>query len=84
MAKWVTPAETAWQAEESIKVSVVREIIPEVMLDDMARWLSDRERPGLFSVTDHRRSFYDLNRGHRITFNITDPDVALEFRVRWS
>ncbi|RYD78573.1 MAG: hypothetical protein EOP84_14065 [Verrucomicrobiaceae bacterium] len=46
---------------------------------EMSAWLSDTTRPGLFS---HRPWW--LKGRMQTDFFITDPNVALEFRMRWS
>jgi hypothetical protein len=47
--------------------------------NDVLAWLNDRSRKGFFSYRPHRMQVIQ-----RVTFHISDPNVALEFRLRWS
>lgn len=85
MAKWTTTAATADHHTGSIRVRIERSVFPNTLLDEMVSWLVSRERPGSFSYRDSRRelTMYGRHSGLVVVFFITDPDVAMEFKMAW-
>jgi hypothetical protein len=66
-------------SELTLKLDLGRDAYPLVIrnaLDwlDALHWILDSSRPGRFSYERHVAGW---------TFYVTDPDTAVEFRMRW-
>jgi hypothetical protein len=84
MAKWVTTAATADHHTGSVHVRIERSMFSNDLLVEMVSWLARHDRPGSFSYRDARRELnFNKKKNQVVSFHITDPDVAMEFKMRW-
>lgn len=50
-------------------------------LAEIEKWLADPARPGFYGVAGTWFNIYNVP--HAFQLAITDPDVAIEFKLRW-
>jgi hypothetical protein len=72
--------ETTWSHTADIgSTHVLTRSITYDERNEVLAWLNHKSRKGFFSYRPHRMQVIQ-----RVTFHITDPNVALEFRLRCS
>lgn len=65
------------------EVKIRRPVPINVLFDELPlilKWLGEADRPGYFEWT----SWIKLNGTSGLTFKFSDPNLAFEFKLRWS